>query len=87
MKARRIFYLVLLLLVAVASAYSNSFDGKFVLDDTGRIIDSGLIRDLPSAARAITTRYLVDLTFAVDYALGALNPAYYHFTNLLIHLL
>ena len=87
MKARRIFYLVLLVVVAVSMAYSNSFDGKFVLDDTGRIIDSTLIRSLASASSTLTTRYMVDLTFAVDYALGGLNPAYYHFTNLLIHLL
>lgn len=86
MKVRRIFLLLAVLLVAIVAAYSSSFEGAFILDDSGRIVENGAIRDIPSAVRLLTVRYIVDLTFAFDYMLGGLNPAYYHFTNLIIHL-
>lgn len=86
MKVRRIFLLLLVLLLAVAGAYSSSFSGRFVFDDIGRIVNSTAMARPADLAANLTTRYLVDLTFAVDYAIGGLNPAYYHLTNLLLHL-
>lgn len=74
-------------------AYANSLRGAFVFDDVRQIRDNPLIRDLgnylPGASgyRALPTRYLGYLTFALNYRLGKLNPAGYHAFNLAIHLL
>ncbi len=87
MRARRIFLLLAVLLIAIGAAYSSSFDGAFILDDSGRIVENVRIRDISSVAKVLSVRYIVDLTLAVDYMMGGLNPAYYHFTNLIIHLL
>lgn len=86
MKVRRIFFFLLILVVAVAGTYSSSFSGKFMLDDTGRITNNTSLARPSEVAANVTNRYLVDLTFALDYAAGGLNPAYFHFTNLLLHM-
>ena len=86
MTARRVFWLALGLVVAVAAAYSSSFAGKFLLDDYGRIVENPLIRSIPLALTHLSVRYVAETSFAVDYAVGGLNAAYYHFTNLLVHL-
>ena len=84
-----------LLVVAVSAAYANSFHGPFIFDDDPSIVENKSIRHLGSprvlAARpdAVTTtgRPVVNLSLAVNYAIGELNVEGYHAVNLAIHIL
>jgi tetratricopeptide (TPR) repeat protein len=85
------------LAVAILIAYANSFSGPFVHLDLPAIVDNPTIRHLtdwrqvlaPPVAGGVTVggRPLVNLTLALNYAWGGLNPAGYHLVNLLIHTL
>ncbi len=76
-------------------AYANSFSGPFVLDDRVSIVENAQIRDVwkldevlfPRRELPTAGRPLVNLSFAVNYALGGLNVAGYHLVNLAFHLL
>jgi len=77
-----------LLIVAVAAAYLNSFHGAFLFDDVYHIIENERIRRvLPRWHLFAVERPLVELSLAVNYALGGLNPWGYHAFNLAVHLL
>ncbi len=84
-----------LLVVAVGAAYANSFHGPFVFDDTPSIVENQSIRNLGSAQvlaappDAITTagRPVVNLSLAINYAIGGLAVEGYHVFNLAIHIL
>ncbi len=77
-----------LVLLAVA-LYARSLDGPFVYDDPNGIVQSQLIRSITPLSRfaALSTRPLTDLSFALDYAAGQLDPRPFHVTNLLLHVL
>ena len=81
--------LPLLLIGAGLAAYHSSFAGTFLLDDKPRILNNPQIRQLwpPWTAMAHNSRPLVQLSLAVNYALGGLNPWGYHAFNLAVHLL
>lgn len=73
-------------------AYLNSFGGPFVLDDVESIAENPTIRHLstalmPPAGSGMTVggRPIVNLTLALNYALGGESVAGYHVFNLLIH--
>ncbi|PWT80061.1 MAG: hypothetical protein C5B57_12815 [Blastocatellia bacterium] len=85
----------IVLIVSGLLAYSNGLSGPFVLDDLISIVDNESIRqwthlgsvffperELPSAGRP-----LVNLSFAVNYALGGLNVVGYHLVNLSLHVM
>src|SRR6266436_5580519 len=57
------------------AAYADSFGGAFLLDDLRRIVDNPQIRHLwpPWQVIAGTSRPLVELSLALNYALGGLN--------------
>ena len=83
-----------LLVVAVAAAYANALGAPFLFDDQPAIVRNATIRTLwplwgalqpPLEAAGATGRPLVNLSLAVDYALGGLAPRGYHLTNLLLH--
>lgn len=75
------------MIAAGAIAYCNIFSAPFIFDDEG-IVSDPRIRSLwpPWALLTGTTRPLTDLTFAVNYAVGASNVAGYHAVNLAVHL-
>ena len=80
------------LVLAALAAYHNSFSGPFILDDALAITDNPTIRHLgsalsPSIEAPTHGRPILNLTFAINYALGGTNPWGYHAFNLLIHLL
>ncbi len=77
----------LILLLAVAAVYASAMHGGFYLDDDAVILHDQVIRHLgQSLANAlITDRGPVKLTFAINYALGQLDPFGYHLGNVLIH--
>ncbi len=79
---------VLAIAALVAIAYLPSFRGVFVMDDYAGIVDNRLIRQVFPLGRFLdSSQPLVDVTLALNYAAGALNPWGYHFVNLIIHLL
>lgn len=83
---------VLIPLAVVAAgfcAYRNSFHGPFIFDDAPHILRNHHIRQLwpPWETMAQTTRPLVQLSFALNYAVSGLEVWSYHALNLLIHVL
>jgi Flp pilus assembly protein TadD len=77
----------LLIIAAGLLAYHNSFSGEFIFDDLTEIVDNPRIRQLwpPWTALSGTSRPIVQLSLAVNYAVGGLNPWGYHAVNLAIH--
>ncbi|MEI6863506.1 MAG: tetratricopeptide repeat protein, partial [Candidatus Omnitrophota bacterium] len=80
---------VALLIIIGVAAYSNTFNNPFQFDDKHNIINNPSIKNL-SDLRAVfnfkPTRFVTDLSFAVNYHFGRLNVLGYHIFNLLIHL-
>jgi tetratricopeptide (TPR) repeat protein len=84
-----------LIVVAGALAYANSLAGPFILDDIPTIVGNQSIRSV-SALRTVLTpprglpvagRPLVNLSFAVNYAIGGVDVFGYHLVNVIVHLL
>jgi len=79
--------------LAAWAAYHNSFSREFIFDDLPSIVDNPTIRHLGSALSPPVSsataggRPVTNLTFALNYALGGLNPWGYHAFNLLVHTL
>ncbi len=80
-----------LIAAAALAAYANSFGGPFVYDDGPAIADNASLRHFASAlfpppGTTVSGRPLVNLSFALNYALSGSNVWSYHALNLLIHL-
>jgi hypothetical protein len=77
------------------AAYANSLSGAFVFDDLPTIVDNPTIRHVwplgpvfhPPAATTATGRPLLNLSFALNYAIGGTEVRGYHVLNVSIHLL
>jgi hypothetical protein len=69
--------------------YANSFRDAFVFDDIPHIVENARIRHLwpPWQIVAHTSRPLVMLSVALNYAWGGLEPWGYHLFNVMIHIL
>ncbi|MFH0983379.1 MAG: tetratricopeptide repeat protein [Planctomycetota bacterium] len=78
-----------LIVAAGIAVYLNSFSGVFVLDDARNIAENARIRHLwpPWEIPAGAARPVVELSFAINYALGRLEVFGYHLVNLAVHLL
>jgi protein O-mannosyl-transferase len=85
-----------LLIVAIIAAYANTLRGPFVFDDAASIVGNPSIRDLsrarqilsPPTAEGTTVggRPLLNLSFAINYAISREAVWSYHALNLAIHL-
>jgi tetratricopeptide (TPR) repeat protein len=81
------------LVLAAFAVYANSFSGPFIFDDLLSIPQNRTIRSLltslvpPSGGLTVTGRPLLNLSFALNYALSGDHVWSYHALNLLIHLL
>ena len=82
------------ILTAGIAAWSNSFNGPFIFDDQLAIRDNPSLRHFPAwesfvppHASPLSRRPVVNLTFAINYAIGGLDVRGFHAGNLLIHLL
>jgi len=81
------------ILAVILAAYSNSFRGPFVIDDQASVVQNPDIRELTRLDRVLVPRRdspvagrpLVNLSFAIDYALSGLDVPAYHVTNLAWH--
>jgi tetratricopeptide (TPR) repeat protein len=84
------------LALATAAAYHDSFSGPFVFDDKGSIVDNATIRHLGSLREVLSPphlngetvggRPLLNLSLAINYALGGLEVRGYHLVNLALHI-
>jgi Flp pilus assembly protein TadD len=77
----------LLLIVAALVAWQGSFGGVFLLDDQPRIVENPQIRQLLPLASVMaeSSRPFLQVTLAVNYALGGVDPWGYHAFNLAVH--
>jgi tetratricopeptide (TPR) repeat protein len=85
-----------LIVLAGWVAYWNSFNGSFVFDDIQAIVQNPTIRSLwplgpvlspRQGGSPMTGRPVVNLSLAVNYALGGTEPWGYHAVNLAVHIL
>jgi tetratricopeptide (TPR) repeat protein len=83
------------IIAAGVIVYSNSLAAPFIFDDQRAILNNLQIRQLsplsvplsPPAETPLAGRPLVNLSFALNYAAGELDPRGYRLTNIAIHLL
>ncbi len=84
-----------MIVAAGLAAYSNSFDGPFIFDDEPSILLNSTIRQLwpigpvlspPGDGRTVQGRPVVNLSLAVNWAIGQDKVQSYHILNLAIHL-
>ncbi|HUJ71567.1 MAG TPA: tetratricopeptide repeat protein [Verrucomicrobiae bacterium] len=95
MKAQK--FIPLVVVAAGLLAYHNSFTGGFISDDLHSIPENLTIRHLwpiwptlsppPRGGITVEGRPLINLSLAVNYALGGYNVWGYHALNLVIHIL
>ena len=79
----------LIALVAVV-IYSNIYRGPFVFDGTVQIEEKVQIRDLKnylSPSALLSSRPIVEATFALNYRFGRLDPFGFHLVNVLVHVI
>ena len=77
----------LLVLAAGVAAYHSSLPNAFVFDDIPYIVENPSIRSWPPREILTqSTRPVIGLSFAVNYALGGLDPWGYRLVNVGIHL-
>ncbi|MGD0017255.1 MAG: tetratricopeptide repeat protein [Verrucomicrobiia bacterium] len=76
-----------LVVLAALAAYSNSFSVPFLFDDV-RILKNPRIQHAPLTEMvASTSRPVVQLSLALNYAVGGFDVRGYHAFNLIIHML
>ena len=85
------------IVLAALAAYHNCFRVPFVFDDAGAVIQNPTIRDLrrigtvlaaqTGNGSGVRSRPLVNLSLAVNYALGGTDVRGYHAFNLAVHVL
>ncbi|HXA14727.1 MAG TPA: tetratricopeptide repeat protein [Opitutaceae bacterium] len=84
-----------LLILAALAAYHNSFSGPFIFDDELWITKNPTIRHLwpvwpvlsPPPGLIVRGRPLLNLSLAINYALGGTNVWGYHALNLAVHII
>jgi tetratricopeptide (TPR) repeat protein len=90
----RILLSAALIVAAGLIAYHDSFHGPFIFDDVLAITENPSIRRLSALGEVLTPphqaataqgRPVLNLSLALNYAMGGVDPAGYHWANLLIH--
>lgn len=86
--------LPLALVAVVVVVYAGGLANPFVFDDLGAITHNAQIRSLspavalsPPPETPVGGRPLVNLSFALNYAAGGLDPSGYHLVNIALHAL
>ena len=90
----RIWPRLALIVAAGVLAYSTSLAGPFIFDDQSAVVENAQIRDLRNLSAALTPpvstplagRPLVNLSLAINYAIGGLDVRSYHVVNIALHL-
>ena len=84
-----------LIVLAGAASYHNSLRGPFVLDDLASIPENPTIRHLwpigpvlySARSATVVGRPILNLSLAVNYAIGGADVGGYHVFNLVVHVL
>jgi protein O-mannosyl-transferase len=76
-----------LIVLATLAAYSDSFHGPFIFDDDNFVTQRSAQKLWPIWPALFGARPVVQLTFALNYRLGGLDPTGYHIFNVAVHLL
>ncbi|MEZ4579758.1 MAG: hypothetical protein R2875_17625, partial [Desulfobacterales bacterium] len=96
LKPLHIALLLAIMLAFGAMVYSNTFNSPLVFDDEIFIVNDTAVHMTELSPDAIKTaavdgrprhRFLPNISFALNYYFGRLNPFGYHLVNLIIHLL
>lgn len=90
LRSIRFWWIAILLFLGLA--YSNHFQGPFIFDDLKSIPENRTIRNLtqslletPQEGETVSSRPLLNFSFALNYAWSGLNVWSYHLLNLIIH--
>jgi tetratricopeptide (TPR) repeat protein len=83
-----------IIVLAAFAAYRHSFQGAYVLDDPYSIAENPTIRHLanlrtvfsPPPGLSVSGRPMLNLSFALNYAISGTRVWSYHALNLLIHI-
>ena len=95
MESWHTWFCAVLIAAAAFAAYFNSLSTPFFFDDIPNIAENPTIRSLwpiwgplqpPGAGHAVSGRPVVNLSLAINYALGGLEVRGYHWFNLLGHI-
>lgn len=91
----RSFFFFLIGIVVIVS-YQNILEGPFLFDDYGNIVGNDHIylssltltniNEVFSPNQNSANRKIANLSFALNYYFGQLNPVGFHFINILIHI-
>ncbi|MBI4950274.1 MAG: tetratricopeptide repeat protein [Deltaproteobacteria bacterium] len=74
-------------IISVALVYSNALDSPFLFDDEIYIVNNEALRSLANFWPPTGSRYIGNLSFALDYRLHLLDPRGYHLVNIVIHII
>ncbi len=85
---------ILLIIAAGACTYWNSLAAPFIWDDQTAIVTNRTIQHLwpiadslrPPRETPVAGRPIVNLSFAINYAIGGLSETGYHIANIAIHI-
>lgn len=85
---------VLILVGAILAVYAGTLAYPFIFDDDGAIAQNGSIRRLtrldevlsPPHGTTVSSRPVLNLTLAANYAFGECDPAGYRLVNIAIHI-
>jgi tetratricopeptide (TPR) repeat protein len=80
---------VLLIVFLGLAVYSNTFDVPFLFDDKTNIVNNPIIKSdvPPDALLLFKTRFVGNITFALNYSLHGLDVFGYHIVNTAIHII
>ena len=94
---KQITYRLVFLLLITLAVYGSTLKNGFVWDDASIIVNNPLIENLGSIPRFFLTEDTIEettgyyrpvtyISFALDRAVWGVNPAGFHLTNLLLHI-
>jgi protein O-mannosyl-transferase len=97
----RFWVAAIVLAISIGAVYGRALNAPFIFDDDGSILQNASIQSLwplwgtleqpgplrPAADLPTAGRPLVNLTLAINYHFGALNPIGYHLFNVVLHFL
>ena len=79
---------LLTIIVLGVALYAHVLSGEFISDDYNFIVDNLAVRNIHNLSDiwyAFNSRFLVGLSFAVNFWLGKLDVFGYHCVNLVLH--
>jgi len=80
--------------LAAAAVHLNGLTGAFIFDDRSGVLDNARVHGLSRLPELLGFgdapfgfRMVRDLSYALDYSIGGLDPVVYHVSNVLFHML